>query len=532
MEEVQRVETSDKGTGESAAPTGAYASADRLISAVRRGDVALLRSSWLMARAGYARELVSIDVKDRSGKSVGVKQVRQWVARGPSVPLPCRQALEAEDLVSEQQCAVNGSEHKSAFLDADELTALLQSFRKRTEHLDTTSELVAAPVFAVSHCWEKKENPDPEGRTLRAVAKALAGDWKQDVPTAGLPLYEDWGFSEIGVFFDWSSLYQSKPEPRTPLQDEIFCRALGSMEMWYANGLVTVGIVQGQGDHIHLPRDDRGWPFFEHCVTCLFKSAPRHEGFFLEAGAREMWLMVVAIDAGCGGDDASTRVLWGPPLAPSRFATELNKRTFTNKSDEATVVNLYTTTMVNGFSELRALTYAKLDWVDADVEELGTPLNEVHCPHLTSLDLSWQQRITSIAGLETAITGGALAKLTHLSLRMCTDLLSLPESLHGLARLQTADLSGCVELRRLPESIVLLSNLEELLLDSCSSLEALPQALGEIDNLQKLDVTACVALRSLPDLADIFLLEVINLPVTLTGWEQGGRRAFRLGESE
>ena len=51
---------------------------------------------------------------------------------------------------------------------------------------------------------------------------------------SGLPLYAEWGFEDVGVFFDFASLYQNKPQPRTAEQDAAFKRALSGMSMWYA----------------------------------------------------------------------------------------------------------------------------------------------------------------------------------------------------------------------------------------------------------------------------------------------------------
>ena len=42
------------------------------------------------------------------------------------------------------------------------------------------------------------------------VAKALSGEWSSYTSLSGLPLYGAFGFEEVGVFFDWSSLYQHK----------------------------------------------------------------------------------------------------------------------------------------------------------------------------------------------------------------------------------------------------------------------------------------------------------------------------------
>ena len=87
-------------------------------------------------------------------------------------------------------------------------------------------------------CWEGHDAPDPEARTLRTVAAALAGEWGEVMgqygPMSGLPLFAAWGFEDVGVFFDFASLYQNKPQPRTAEQDAAFKRALGGMSMWYA----------------------------------------------------------------------------------------------------------------------------------------------------------------------------------------------------------------------------------------------------------------------------------------------------------
>ena len=87
-------------------------------------------------------------------------------------------------------------------------------------------------IFSASHCWETRDAPDPEARTLTTIAKTLAGEWDEDEPKSGLPLYATWGFEDVGIFFDYSSLFQTKPIPRTPSQDAAFKRALAGMSMW------------------------------------------------------------------------------------------------------------------------------------------------------------------------------------------------------------------------------------------------------------------------------------------------------------
>lgn len=55
------------------------------------------------------------------------------------------------------------------------------------------------PIIAISYCWLTPGHPDPDGSQLATVAAALQGDKHA---------FEDFGFPEMGVFWDWLSLYQ------------------------------------------------------------------------------------------------------------------------------------------------------------------------------------------------------------------------------------------------------------------------------------------------------------------------------------
>ena len=195
-----------------------YTEPAALLAALRDGDVLLLSARWLMARAGYEEVEVGVDAY-YSDWDYEIIKVKKWLSRREAQPLPCRQQIEAE--------------HAEAILPADELERLhAQLTRKDRKGRETPDAL---PIVSVSHCWEGREEPDPEARTLRTVAKALAGEWdRYGRPASGLPCYTAWGFEDVGVFFDFASLYQNKPQPRTAEQDAAFKRALGGMSMWYA----------------------------------------------------------------------------------------------------------------------------------------------------------------------------------------------------------------------------------------------------------------------------------------------------------
>ena len=131
------------------------------------------------------------------------RSIKKWLSRREAQPLPCRQQIEVE--------------HAEAILPADELERLHAKLPRKKSILGTESP-DALPIVSVSHCWEGREEPDPEARTLRTVAKALAGAFHYGDPTSGLPAYAAWGFEDVGVFFDFASLSQNKPQPRTAEQ--------------------------------------------------------------------------------------------------------------------------------------------------------------------------------------------------------------------------------------------------------------------------------------------------------------------------
>ena len=182
-----------------------YTEPAAVFAAVRSGDVLLLKSEWVMQRGGYDKE-------ENNKKGL------MWVLRREAQPLPCRQEIEEH--------------HPEAIMSADELERLYSQL-ERKDRFGGDIPIDALPVVSVSHCWETRDEPDPEGRTLRTVTNELVGTWNVlGEPTGGLPLYAAWGFEQVGIFFDFASLYQNKPVPRTPEQDECFTRALGSMSIW------------------------------------------------------------------------------------------------------------------------------------------------------------------------------------------------------------------------------------------------------------------------------------------------------------
>ena len=76
-----------------------------------------------------------------------------------------------------------------------------------------------AQVIAVSHFWRSRADPDPKGEVVRLLGAKL----EKDMQTYGAAGYED-----MGLFFDWASLFQEVPGrvERTDQQKQAFKRGL------------------------------------------------------------------------------------------------------------------------------------------------------------------------------------------------------------------------------------------------------------------------------------------------------------------
>lgn len=114
------------------------------------------------------------------------------------------------------------------------------------------------PIIAISHCWRSKDHPDPNGETCKRVVNALNEYWPK------------FGVRDMGIFIDWSSLYQN---PRTPPPQTSFKSALRSMSLWFGHSQTTVWLVTDKQNAAATSFWDRGWTTFEYCLAHLIKPA-------------------------------------------------------------------------------------------------------------------------------------------------------------------------------------------------------------------------------------------------------------------
>eukprot|EP00900_Chrysochromulina_parva_P013871 jgi/Chrpa1/22485/Chrysochromulina_OHIO_Genome00025518-RA len=162
------------------------------------------------------------------------------------------------------------------------------------------------PIVAISYCWLEPRHPDCDGEQLLLLCTRL----KTLFPSFGvlrrsglLGMFQAYGFRDMGVFFDWASLFQKDHklwtpaefvaeekrtedqrraaeryrDSRTKAQAQAHKFALEhTMDLWYAHSKTTVVLLTElpasyQNKEIRS-YDSRGWTTFERCSAELGKT--------------------------------------------------------------------------------------------------------------------------------------------------------------------------------------------------------------------------------------------------------------------
>ena len=440
----------------------AYTQPEQLIVAVKKGELALLSAAWLLERAGYDRK----EVEKR-----GAKKVTWSKSERAPTPLVARQTLEAES--------------PDAFFKAEAMEEQYAQYRKVCEEGGKAFEVSAVsalPVVLASFVWESAEHADPKGDILSKICFNLARQ---------MPTFAAWGFDDVGVFIDWSCMYQSVPSAgltRNAQQEGLYNAARKHLQIYFSHRMTTVYVLDDQES-----RKTSGWAFFEECLCALFKESPPAKPYSVRNGALvPFWAKVVKLsDATLQDDITGANPQAGmaerrPPLSAPHFISKL--KTVEPSMDEKTrdlLIHLYREAIEDGFNSLERLVYSRLSWTDDDVAELASALEEVPCPNVIELDLSWNdmRQGTGLEAIGKAIGLGALHGLQKLNLINCTAIKTLPGTLEELLELNTILLDGCVQMKELPEGISRLASLRILSIINCHYMDN--EALKDLPSLAK-----------------------------------------------
>ena len=260
-----------------------------------------------------------------------------------------------------------------------------EAFLSLADLVEATIHPFCLPVAALSYPWLTKDHPDPRGANLARIAKALKA------------LLTDPGtIPRLGVFWDFGSLHQH-PDPasnvmRTEEQNALFKQGLGCLGTLYSHPKTWVLRLTSFPDG-HKAEDqtegtnvakyfDRGWCATENAWAGLTKSGH----LSLDLGK-----MLDDKEYDCGSlvDDCRKEGGRSPPLLPSAFAAELEKKSFTNgKDDKPLVKRLYEAAFEEQFGKATKLDYARLGWGDAEAAQLAEVLASGAAPRLEKLNLS------------------------------------------------------------------------------------------------------------------------------------------------
>ncbi|EOD22485.1 hypothetical protein EMIHUDRAFT_240249 [Emiliania huxleyi CCMP1516] len=364
---------------------------------VRPGDVRLISLNWLMALAERGDVLPRRqDLPEEAFlSSAQLRRIEKGARRGFDL------AGFAEAL---QRFGKEPS--PSSFL------GFIASFFGRKRNPDRL-----LPVISVSYCWLEAAHPDREGRQLQLLSRKLRGLYGG---RGLLGACREYGFSDMGVFLDWSSGYQKDPAlfaerrayeaSRSGEQKAAFGRMLeNTMDLWYAHASVTVVLLTQLPDELPAgfdrsrTYDTRGWTTFERCSAEL-GAKPSTLGF-------AKWKLVIDVASGDGG--AQRRL----PATPERMATLLAACRFTNGADSATVLALYEKTAKAVLGTVEKLYYIGLPLVRGDAWTSPALLAEAlnYCESLRTLFLVGNRLDDEgVAELAAGLEDGALPALESL----------------------------------------------------------------------------------------------------------------------
>jgi len=239
-------------------------------------------------------------------------------------------------------------------------------------------------VVAISHCWLRREHPDPHGEQLAIVSKLIERRMQDVGPGV-----------DLAVFWDYCSLFQ---EPRSGDEAAAFAESLLSLSMWYAHERTEKWLLTRPPATCSLPGDladtgalgealpvlpypQRGWTHFEHAIAELLSCEGRTRSQLIDIGmaplgeALPQWAQV----------QWSCSARRNPPRVPEHFNQELAAKSFSEPSDLALLQEAYRVTFSEVVASSRVLVFCDLDWGDAEAPSLAAAVR--HFNALQAIEL-------------------------------------------------------------------------------------------------------------------------------------------------
>ncbi|XP_031483797.1 disease resistance protein RUN1-like [Nymphaea colorata] len=122
---------------------------------------------------------------------------------------------------------------------------------------------------------------------------------------------------------------------------------------------------------------------------------------------------------------------------------------------------------------------------------LRTTFDIAYFPNLEKIVLDNCENLCQLHGFDT------LKKLTHLSMKRCSELRELPNSIGQVSCLKFLDISLCTKLSSLPEDLGNWKSLTKFKAKRCG-IVVLTETLGTLEKLEKLSLKGCIGIQTLP----------------------------------
>jgi len=279
-----------------------------------------------------------------------------------------------------------------AFITASELRKIYKQMKLKQKLLPIISVLhpAASPL--------SKAHPDEHGVVLKAVCNALDDRWDQFTRKRGTG--GDSGVADLGIFFDWVALDESRS--KETLHD--------GFGLWYAHELTTVWMMPESIDPLTKQLSyTNGWATFEHHVSTFFKASSDLSG---HSGP---WPQLLTLDND-GDLEESEQVHRPSPCEPLAFRPghQHGDSSYKDGDEERKVVEeMYRDTLLEMLGASRKLTFNRLGWVDDDACRLALVLPlapQIRELHLAANEISDKSLLMLTQSL------GALGNLEVLNL--------------------------------------------------------------------------------------------------------------------
>mmetsp|Transcript_137 Transcript_137/g.407 ORF Transcript_137/g.407 Transcript_137/m.407 type:complete len:632 (-) Transcript_137:125-2020(-) len=219
-------------------------------------------------------------------------------------------------------------------------------------------------IVAISHCWRSREHPDPQGRHLRTLGKALQLWYSH---------FDSYSW-ELAIFLDWCSIPQL---PRSAEDETRYEAALEHIHLWYTHPMTDVWLLPAFSESSSSKTKaksphDRAWIAFELALASLSPVRSLVLDLSHVHGSMESW---DALELKCTMPRA-------PVKAPAALAIDLQGKGVSVAEDRPFLCRAYAQTCQSLLAYSTEFHFTNMQWAAEEIAQLAQAL-----PLCTSLQM-------------------------------------------------------------------------------------------------------------------------------------------------